>query len=32
LRESYEFVVLDPYTFDPITLAALDQSDEILLV
>ena len=33
LRESYEFVVLDPqHTFDPITLAALDQSDEILLV
>ncbi len=33
LRESYEFVVLDPqHTFDPITLAALDQSDEIVLV
>lgn len=33
LRESYEFVVLDPqHTFDSITLAALDQSDEIVLV
>ncbi|HEX4900195.1 MAG TPA: AAA family ATPase [Pyrinomonadaceae bacterium] len=33
LRESYEYVVLDPqHTFDSITLAALDQSDEILLV
>lgn len=33
LREMYEFVVLDPqHTFDPITLAALDQSDEIVLV
>jgi len=33
LRDSYEFVILDPqHTFDPITLAALDQSDEILLV
>jgi pilus assembly protein CpaE len=33
LRESYEFVVLDPqHTFDAITLAALDQSDEIVLV
>ena len=33
LRESYEYVVLDPqHTFDAITLAALDQSDEILLV
>jgi pilus assembly protein CpaE len=33
LRESYEFVVLDPqHTFDAITLAALDQSDEIILV
>ena len=33
LRESYEYVVIDPqHTFDSITLAALDQSDEILLV
>jgi pilus assembly protein CpaE len=33
LRESYEYVVLDPqHTFDSITLAALDQADEILLV
>ncbi len=33
LRESYDFVVLDPqHTFDSITLAALDQSDEIVLV
>ena len=33
LRESYEYVVLDPqHTFDAITLAALDQSDEIVLV
>lgn len=33
LRESHAFVVLDPqHTFDPITLAALDQSDEIVLV
>ncbi|HEX7955521.1 MAG TPA: AAA family ATPase, partial [Pyrinomonadaceae bacterium] len=33
LRERYEYVVVDPqHTFDPITLAALDQSDEILLV
>ena len=33
LRESYEYIVLDPqHTFDSITLAALDQSDEILLV
>jgi len=33
LRESYEYVVLDPqHTFDAITLAALDQSDEIILV
>ncbi len=33
LRESYEYVVLDPqHTFDSITLAALDQSDEIVLV
>ena len=33
LRESYEYVVLDPqHTFDAITLAALDQSDEIVIV
>ncbi len=33
LRESHEYVVLDPqHTFDSITLAALDQSDEIVLV
>jgi pilus assembly protein CpaE len=33
LRESYAYVVLDPqHTFDAITLAALDQSDEIVLV
>ncbi len=33
LRESYDYVVLDPqHTFDSITLAALDQSDEILLI
>lgn len=33
LRESYEYVVLDPqHTFDSITLAALDQCDEIVLV
>jgi pilus assembly protein CpaE len=33
LRESYEYIVLDPqHTFDAITLAALDQSDEIILV
>ncbi|HEX8723221.1 MAG TPA: AAA family ATPase [Pyrinomonadaceae bacterium] len=33
LRERYEYVVVDPqHTFDAITLAALDQSDEILLV
>jgi len=33
LRESYDLVVLDPqHTFDAITLAALDQSDEIILV
>ncbi len=33
LREAYEYVVLDPqHTFDSITLAALDQSDEIVLV
>lgn len=33
LRESYDYLVLDPqHTFDSITLAALDQSDEIVLV
>jgi len=33
LRESFEYVVLDPqHTFDSITLAALDLSDEIILV
>jgi pilus assembly protein CpaE len=33
LRETYEYVVIDPqHTFDAITLAALDQSDEIMLV
>lgn len=33
LRESYEYVVLDPqHTFDSITLAALDHADEIVLV
>lgn len=33
LRECFEYVVLDPqHTFDAITLAALDQSDEIVLV
>lgn len=33
LRESYDYVVLDPqHTFDSKTLAALDQSDEIVLV
>jgi pilus assembly protein CpaE len=33
LRECYEYVVLDPqHTFDPITLAALDQADDIVLV
>ncbi len=33
LRESYDLVVLDPqHTFDAITLAALDQADEIVLV
>ncbi|HVF41461.1 MAG TPA: AAA family ATPase [Pyrinomonadaceae bacterium] len=33
LRERHEYVVVDPqHTFDAITLAALDQSDEILLV
>jgi pilus assembly protein CpaE len=33
LRERFEFVVLDlPHTFDAITIASLDQADEILLV
>jgi pilus assembly protein CpaE len=33
LRESYDYVVLDPqHTFDSITLAALDQADDILVV
>jgi len=33
LREVYEYVVIDPqHTFDSITLAALDQCDEIVLV
>jgi pilus assembly protein CpaE len=33
LREKYDFVVLDPqHTFDAITLAALDQADDIVLV
>ncbi|HEX8140906.1 MAG TPA: AAA family ATPase [Pyrinomonadaceae bacterium] len=33
LRERYEYVVLDPqHTFDAITLAALDQADDIVLV
>jgi pilus assembly protein CpaE len=33
LREHYEYVVLDPqHTFDSITLAALDQCDEIVLI
>jgi len=33
LRERHDFVVIDPqHTFDPITLAALDQADDILLV
>jgi len=33
LRECYDWVVLDPrHTFDPITLTALDQSDEVVLV
>lgn len=33
LRTLYDFVVLDPqHTFDSITLAALDQADDILLV
>ncbi len=33
LRERYDYVVIDPqHTFDSITLAALDQADEIILV
>jgi pilus assembly protein CpaE len=33
LQEGYDYVVLDlPHTFDSNTIAALDQSDEILLV
>src|SRR5919112_2762055 len=33
LRERHQYVVVDPqHTFDSITLAALDQSDEIVLV
>ncbi len=33
LRERYDYVVLDlPHTFDAVTIAALDQADEILLV
>jgi pilus assembly protein CpaE len=33
LRERYDYVVIDPqHTFDSITLAALDQVDEILMV
>src|SRR6201991_301870 len=33
LRESFDYVILDPqHTFDSITLAALDQCDEIVLV
>ncbi|MDT4895008.1 MAG: pilus assembly protein CpaE [Acidobacteriota bacterium] len=33
VRESYDYVVLDPqHTFDAITLAALDQADDIVLV
>jgi pilus assembly protein CpaE len=33
LREAYDYVVLDPqHTFDAITLAALDQADDIVLV
>jgi len=33
LRESYDYVVLDPqHTFDPVTLMALDQADTIVLV
>ncbi|HEV3468463.1 MAG TPA: AAA family ATPase [Pyrinomonadaceae bacterium] len=33
LRERFDYVVVDPqHTFDPITLAALDQADDIILV
>ncbi len=33
LHECYDYIVLDPqHTFDPITLIALDQADEIVLV
>jgi pilus assembly protein CpaE len=33
LREHYDYVIIDPqHTFDSITLAALDQVDEIVLV
>ncbi|HEX8071711.1 MAG TPA: AAA family ATPase [Pyrinomonadaceae bacterium] len=33
LRQHYDYVIIDPqHTFDPITLAALDQVDEIVLV
>ena len=33
LRERYDYVVIDPqHTFDAITLAALDQSDDIVIV
>ncbi len=33
LREYYDYIVLDPqHTFDAITLTALDQSDEVVLV
>jgi pilus assembly protein CpaE len=33
LRERFDYVVVDPqHTFDPITLAALDQADDIVLV
>ena len=33
LSECYDFVVVDPqHTFDPVTLAALDHSDKIILV
>lgn len=33
LRERFDYVVIDPqHTFDAITLAALDQADDILLV
>jgi pilus assembly protein CpaE len=33
LRERYDYVVIDPqHTFDAITLSALDQADEVVLV